>query len=221
MSINNIQNANEVNLSGVTQISQSVKNVAIQEEITKKATREDTFEKSKELTKDETGIYSRESILAQLKDSEEQRIKAFEDTIRSMVAQQGETINLTFRGLDLHVTEEESAEATKSIEEGGTYSVENVSDRIMKMAKALAGDDPTKIDILRDAVIKGFEGATGLLGKNSLEDMPEITNKTYENVMKQFDDWKNSYNQEVTEQANVENNVATAYQAVDAVKIAN
>lgn len=223
MSINNIKNVNDISLSGVTQVSKSVKSAAIEEKAIenalKKAPRQDKFEKSPELSKDETGIYSRESILEELRNSEEQRVKAFQDTIRSMLAQQGETINLTFRGMDLHVTEEQRAAAAKSIEEGGEYSVENVADRIMKMAKALAGDDPTKIDMLQNAVIKGFEGAAGLLGKKNLDEMPEITGKTYDNVMKQFADWKNSYNQEIVEDVNVDNNVAAASQAVQYAKV--
>lgn len=219
MSINNINNVNDIALSGVTQVSKSVKNAAVEAKVSEKAPRQDTYEKSKELKKDETGIYSRESILEELRNSEEQRVKAFQDTIKSMLAQQGETVNLTFRGMDLHVTEEQSAAAAKSIAEGGEYSVENVSDRIMKMAKALAGDDPTKIDMLRGAVEKGFKGAMGLLGKKSMDDMPEITGKTYDNVMKQFDEWKNSYNKETEENVNVDNNVAAASQAVQSSRV--
>jgi len=219
MSINNINN-DVSKLSNIGQVSNSVKSAAVEEEVVKKASRQDEFIKSPDLQQDETGIYSRESLIEELKNAEEQRVKAFEDTIRSMLAQQGETINLTFRGHNLHVTEEQKAEAAKSIEEGGEYSVNNVADRIMKMAKAIAGDDPTKIDMLQNAVIKGFEGAAGLLGKNSLEDMPDITHQTYDNVMKQFADWKASYETEaVTENANVDNNEAGAYAAVQASKV--
>ena len=225
MSINNIDmikntNADQLNgINKVMQTAQTAKTAAAEKIIAEKAPREDSFVKSPDMKQEETGIYSRESILEQLRDSEEQRVKAFEDTIRSMVAQQGETINLTFRGVGLHVTEEDSAKAAKSIEDGGEYSVNSVTDRIMNMAKALAGDDPTKIDMLKNAVIKGFEGAVGLLGKNSMDEMPDITNKTYESVMKQFDDWKASYNTEVEENVNVDNNEAAAFQAVQAASI--
>ncbi len=219
MSMNGINN-DVVKLGSMTQVSQAVKTASVESQVAEKAAREDTFVKSDNMVKDETGIYSRESIIEQLKNSEEQRVKAFEDTIRSMLAQQGETINLTFRGMDLHVTELQSAEAAKSIEEGGEYSVNNVTDRIMNMAKALAGDDPTKIDMLKDAVIKGFNGAAGLLGKNSLDEMPDITHKTYDSVMKQFEEWKASYEKTETEDnVNVDNNAAAALQAVEAAKV--
>lgn len=157
-----------------------------------KEIRTDSFTKSPETKAEETGIYSRESILEQLRNSEEQRVKAFEDTIRSMMAQQGQTVNLTFRGIGLHVTEEKRAEAEKAISEGGEYSVNSVADRIMDMAKALAGDDSSKISMLRDAVKKGFGGAAELLGKKE-DEMPDITKDTYSEVMKRFDEWENSF----------------------------
>lgn len=196
MSISNINNITDI--SKISNVKTSVKTSMAEKSVEEKVSREDTFIKSSEDPKkavknDETGIYSRESIIEQLKNSEEQRVKAFQETIKSMLAQQGENVNLTFRGLNLHVTEEQRLAAEKSISEGGEYSVENVTNRIMSMAKALAGDDPTKIDTLQNAVIKGFKGAAGLLGRKGLKDMPDITQKTYDSVMKEFSDWKKSY----------------------------
>ena len=60
--------------------------------------------------------------------------------------------------------------------------------------------DPTKIDTLQNAVIKGFEKAAGILGKKSLSDMPDITQKTYDSVMKGFSDWKASYDAKTEEE---------------------
>lgn len=199
MSISSINNISDI--SKISTVSSSVKASVTEKNIEEKAVRQDTYVKSKkEDEKDQTGIYSRESIIEELKNAEEQRVKAFQETIKSMLAQQGETVNLTFRGQGLHVTEEKRLAAEKAISEGGEYSVENVTDRIMKMAKALAGDDPTKIDTLQNAVIKGFKGAAGVLGKKGLSDMPDITQKTYDSIMKEFADWKNSYNTDSEEE---------------------
>ncbi len=191
----NISNVNSLNdLSAVKNVSQTVKAATAEKEISEKVSREDTFVKSTgEEEKDKTGIYSRESLLEQLRNSEEQRIKAFQDTIRSMMAKQGETVNITFRGMDLHVTEEQRQEAEKSISDGGEYSVSSVSDRILNMAKALAGDDTSKFSLLKDAVIKGFNSAADMFGKK-FEDMPEITQNTYKETMKKFDEWEASFN---------------------------
>lgn len=194
MSISTINNITDI--SKISNVSVNVKTAMTEKAVEEKAKREDTYVKSDEQkNKDQTGIYSRESILEQLKNSEEQRVKAFQETLKSMLAKQGETSNLTLLGMKLNVTEEDRLKAEKAISAGGEYSVENVTDRIMNMAKALAGDDPTKIDTLQNAVIKGFEKAAGVLGrKKDLSDMPDITRQTYDKVMKEFSDWKSSYN---------------------------
>ena len=76
-------------------------------------------------------------------------------------------------------------EAQAAIAEGGYWSVEKTSDRILDMAKALTGGDPSKIEDMRSAVEKGFKEATKAWGR----DLPEISSKTYDAVMQKFDDW--------------------------------
>ena len=82
-------------------------------------------------------------------------------------------------------------EAEKAIGPGGAYSVEAVAGRIMKMAKALGGDDPEKIQVLREAVEKGFKQA-GMDFKEmtSGQKLPQICLDTYDEIMKQFDVWQ-------------------------------
>lgn len=177
--------------------SKNVKSAMEKEE--EKTPRTDSYTKSVNMKSEDTGIYSREAILERLRASEEQRVKAFQDTIRSMMAQQGQTVNLKLMGYDLHVTEEQRAAAEASISEGGEYSVDAVAGRIMDMAKALAGGDSSKLSMLREAVQKGFQGAASILGKKD-DDMPQITKDTYAEVMKRFDDWENSFKQEEVQQ---------------------
>ena len=57
----------------------------------------------------------------------------------------------------------------------------------MDMAKALSGGDPSKIETLRKAVEKGFKAAGVELGGK----LPSISQQTYTEVMKRFDDWAN------------------------------
>ncbi|MDF2948837.1 MAG: uncharacterized protein K0R07_858, partial [Sedimentibacter sp.] len=70
----------------------------------------------------------------------------------------------------------------------GEYSVDAVATRIMDMAKALSGSDKSKIPLLKDAVKKGFEAAG--LELNGGAGLPEICNKTYDEIMKRFDEWE-------------------------------
>ena len=83
------------------------------------------------------------------------------------------------------VTEEAKAEAQASLEEGGYWSVESTSDRILEMAKALTGGDPDQIEAMREAVEEGFKQATKTWG----QDLPEISSKTYDAIMEKFDAW--------------------------------
>ncbi|NLM19311.1 MAG: hypothetical protein GX217_04720 [Clostridiaceae bacterium] len=119
----------------------------------------------------------------------EKRIKDFKETIRKMVVKQGEASNLTLFGQRLNVSLEDSERAAASIAEGGEYSVDAVASRILDMAKSLSGGDKSKISLLREAVIKGFEAAGMEL--NGGAGLPEICNQTYDEIMKRFDEWEN------------------------------
>lgn len=78
-------------------------------------------------------------------------------------------------------------EAQKAISEGGYWSVEKTSDRIIEFAKALTGGNPDMIDKMRHAFEKGFKEATKAWGR----DLPDISKNTYDAVMKKFDNWSN------------------------------
>ncbi len=78
--------------------------------------------------------------------------------------------------------------ALEDISEGGAYSVESVSSRIMLMATSLAGDDPEMLTKLQNAVMQGFEAAG--LNLETGEGMPEITMSTYQHVMREFEKLK-------------------------------
>ncbi len=70
------------------------------------------------------------------------------------------------------------------------WGVEKTAGRILDFAKALSGGDPSKIELLKNAAIKGFEEAMGVLGKD-MDNMPQITKDTYDAVMKGFEEWAN------------------------------
>ncbi len=87
-----------------------------------------------------------------------------------------------------NVDDAAKAQAAKDVAEGGYWSVEETSNRILDFAKALTGGDPDKIDAMMDAFKQGFDEAAKAWGK----DLPEISSKTYDAVMKGFDEWKNA-----------------------------
>ena len=87
-------------------------------------------------------------------------------------------------------------QAKKDISEDGYWGVEQTSDRLVSMAKALSGDDPSKADMLIDAIKKGFEQA----GKDWGEDLPDICKKTIDTAIKKMEDWRDGVNPEAEEQ---------------------
>lgn len=125
----------------------------------------------------------------QMMDMERQRMDSFTRMLQSMVTKQGQKSNLNLFGLDLTVSRADSNAAAASIAPGGEYSVDAVAGRILDMAKALSGGDPSKISELRTAVQKGFKAAGVDLGGK----LPSICNDTYDKVMKDFDEWEKSY----------------------------
>lgn len=80
--------------------------------------------------------------------------------------------------LGIGTTPEAAAEA---ISENGNWGVDAVATRLIDMAINLSGGDTSKIGMLREAVQKGF----AQVGK--LEDLPEVCQQTYDEVMKRFD----------------------------------
>jgi hypothetical protein len=76
-------------------------------------------------------------------------------------------------------------DAQKLIADDGYWGVEKTADRIFNLAIGVAGNDPTKIDQIREGVRRGFEMAKQDFGM----ELPEISYKTFDAVMKKLDDW--------------------------------
>ena len=86
-------------------------------------------------------------------------------------------------------------DAAKAVADGGDWSVDAVSTRIFDLATAIAGNDPEKLSAMRAAVEEGFKQA-GLTWTNAtgLNDMPDITKNTYNEIMSRFDKRTNELN---------------------------
>jgi len=77
------------------------------------------------------------------------------------------------------------AQAQKDIGEDGYYGVKQTSQRILDFAKAVTGGDPSKIDLMRRTAEKAFDSVRQLAGGK----LPDISQQTYDAVMKGFDEW--------------------------------
>lgn len=90
--------------------------------------------------------------------------------------------------MTLEVDEATRAEAEAMIGEDGPFGVKAVSENILGFAKAISGGDPDKIDLLLGAFQKGFDAVAKMFGGK--DKMPEVSQKTYDAVIKGFEDWR-------------------------------
>lgn len=77
------------------------------------------------------------------------------------------------------------AAAQADVSEDGYWGVDQTSDRLVDFAVALSGGDPDKIELLREAITKGFEQAEAAWG----DELPEISQQTFDATMQKLDDW--------------------------------
>lgn len=163
-----------------------------------------TSEKTNTTTQTDTGVvyekssttstktvYAKEDVVARLKADADARTSQLKSLVEKMMSQQGVKIGEAddmwkfLASGDYTVTPEVKAQAQADIAEDGYWGVEQTSDRIIEFAKALVGDDPEKAESMRAAFEKGFKAATKSWGK----ELPDISQKTYDAVMKKFDEW--------------------------------
>ena len=152
---------------------------------------EETSDKaSKVSTKEE----DRKKIIAQLKADDEVRQQQLLDIVNKMMGKQAKAYGLAnsdddsiWRFLakgDFTVDAATKAQAQEDISENGYWGVKQTSERILDFAKALAGDDPEKLEKMRSAFEKGYAQAEKTWGG----ELPEISKQTFDAVMKGFDE---------------------------------
>ena len=190
-------------------INSITNSVAAQQASTYTATKTDyTEKKSESSTKTDTGVvYEKSSdqtsgtvtkktdyaLVNKLKADAEERTSQLRSLVEKMMTKQGVAIgtadsmwSFLAKG-DFTVDEATRAQAQADIADDGYWGVDQTSDRILDFAKALSGNDPEKADLLLDAFKKGFTEATKSWG----QDLPDISQRTYDAVVEKFNKWKN------------------------------
>jgi len=115
------------------------------------------------------------------------QVDAFRRMVETLLNQQAERQGLAngWSIRDIEITPEMRAEAQAMIDEGGYFSVEETAARMLDFAVALTGGDPNRIEVMRDAVQRGFRQAERMFGG----ELPEISHQTLQAVMDGFDEW--------------------------------
>lgn len=146
---------------------------------------EKTASTAKTYTADLTKVNTLKAELAQKK----QQMQKFVESVLGKQANKSSSIFDLLNGLKngtIEVDPAVSAQAQKDIGEDGYWGVEQTSDRLVEMAKALSGGDPDKADEMIAAMKKGFEQATKAFG----DELPEICKKTIDAAEEKMNKWK-------------------------------
>ena len=137
----------------------------------------------------------RKKIIQQLKADDAMRQQQLLDIVHKMMGKQAKTYGIAnsdeddsiwkflAKG-DFTVDAATKAQAQEDISENGYWGVKQTSDRILDFAKALAGDNPDKLEQMRSAFEKGYKQAEKTWGG----ELPDISKQTFEAVMKGFDE---------------------------------
>lgn len=151
------------------------------------------YEKSSDQTSDTVTKKTDYALINKLKADAEERTSQLRSLVEKMMTKQGVAIgtadsmwSFLAKG-DFTVDEATRAQAQADIADDGYWGVDQTSDRILDFAKALSGNDPEKADLLLDAFKKGFKEATKSWG----QDLPDISQRTYDAVVEKFNKWKN------------------------------
>lgn len=107
--------------------------------------------------------------------------KAIDNSLYDLMDEDGYG-DLKDRISGLDVDDETKAQANALIADDGDFGIEQTSTRIMDFAKALAGGDPSKLELLREAVERGFDEAASAWGGS----LPDICQQTFDKVMEEF-----------------------------------
>lgn len=110
------------------------------------------------------------------------------DLVAELLKSQGKTFEDVLSGKEeLVVDEKTRAAAAEAISENGECGVQAVSDRIVAFAKAISNDNPEMYDKLMSAIDEGFAQAEKAFGGQ----LPEICQKTREEIGRKMEEWKN------------------------------
>lgn len=134
-----------------------------------------------------SGVAQATPNLASMLEESNRKAQAIIDLIVPLVKQQGLNMAKVVSGEQrLTIDAATIAKAKAAIAEDGEFGVKQVAERILSFAKMAIGGDPSKLDAIRAAVEKGFDEAAAMLGGT----LPEISRRTHEVIMAEFDRWQ-------------------------------
>lgn len=145
------------------------------------------YEPSKAKDSDSKKITDYSSVVSSMKQelsSKNTQLKNLVDQLLTKQAKKYNTLADLFKNIEADPAT--IAQAKADIGEDGYWGIEQTSDRLVSMAQALSGGDPTKADAMIAAVKKGFSQATKAWG----DDLPDICKQTVDATVDKLTNWR-------------------------------
>lgn len=125
------------------------------------------------------------SDLNAIMEQHNRQVQSFREMIERLLNQQSNAANIVINGETMiQIDEATRAQAQADIAEDGYFGVAQTSERILSFARAFAGEDEGRIEIMRNAFLAGFAAAEAAWGGQ----LPEISQQTFNAVMAGFDE---------------------------------
>lgn len=197
MGLNGINNNQQTQSAYQTKIDSVTQTKSAEATDTKTASNAAVVYEKSSANSTKTTYADSKSIVAQMKADAEARTASMKSLVEKLLTKQSGTFQLAnanngdniwnqIRLGNFTADAQTIAQAKEDISEDGYWGVKQTSERMIDFAKALSGGDAGKIDELTAAIKKGFEKAEKMWGG----ELPEISQKTYDAVMKGMEDWK-------------------------------
>lgn len=146
-----------------------------------------------------TKVTDYSSIVASMKKELSSKNEQLQNLVNKLLSNQAKKyVSLSDMFKDIQVNEQTKIQAQKDISDDGYWGVEQTSDRLVSMAKALSGGDSSKADAMISAIEKGFDEATKAWG----DKLPDICQKTIDVAKQKLQNWRDGGSDTTTEAAN-------------------
>jgi anti-sigma28 factor (negative regulator of flagellin synthesis) len=188
---------NSVNFSGMEKpMNTNEKKASKQENKMETTTEQEAYivdirrTSEKKATYDNPGVVKPDiKKIEQLKKAADDALRPLRQMVEELLKKQG----MYFKNTNLKPNEggmveidgETRAEAQRLISDDGEYGIENTANRLFEFAKAVSGNDKTKINELKSAIEQGYKAAEKAFGG----ELPEICKKTLECTMEKLNQW--------------------------------
>lgn len=108
-----------------------------------------------------------------------------QNLVANLLKEQGIDTKIALGDTEIDLGTITQDQAQKLVGDDGYFGVKQTSERIFQFAVGIAGNDPSRIEAIKQGIDQGFAEAKKAFG----DWLPDISHDTYDAVMNKLDDW--------------------------------